>query len=879
MSRSILLLAVSIFCTSTVRADVDYETDIKPLFEEKCAACHGVLKQEAGLRLDAGSLVRQGGDQGSVLEVDDPASSVLIERVTTTDLGQRMPPDGEGTPLTDAQVQLVMNWIRQGATSPVDEVIIASPAQHWAYQPPVKPSLPSGDSLAGSQNPIDSLLRAKWDAMELVPTPIADPLTLLRRIHLDVTGLPPTLADQNRFLSDASSESWNAIVVGLLDDPAYGEKWARHWMDVWRYSDWDGYKQEVRGSQRHIWHWRDWIVESLNSDKGYDQMAREMLAADEIAPDDMDGLRATGFLVRNYHTSNRDIWLDATVEHTAKAFFGMTIACARCHDHKYDPIAQRDYYAMRAIFEPHRVRTERLPGEANLQLRGLPRAYDADLDVATYLYRRGNEKDQDKEHPIAPGVPDIISVAFDVEPIALTNQAAHPFLRDYIEAEEIARAESELAAAKQRLEKASDPRNAQARQSVVVAEFRLKSLELRWAATKAKIEGRSTASQLAIDAAGTERSSKYQAALLDVLQKRASLEEAKTSTESDEAKKKALVQTREKELAGAERTLVDSSVETLTTDDHFSPLGESYPNTSSGRRLAFAQWITHRDNPLTARVAVNHIWLRYFGEPLVENVFDFGLRSRRPLHHDLLDWLAVELMENDWSMKHLHRLILTSHAYRQSTSSDGISAADRLKNETIDPDNKWLWRGNVRRLDAEIVRDSVLAIGGSLDRTMGGEDIDFVEGETTPRRSLYFRHAYEKQMPMLVIFDAANPTDCYRRSESIIPQQALALANSPLSRDQSRQLAKRLSDEAVDDADFIELAFRTALGRPVRPDESSACMSFLGGQPKLLESLDSLELIDGTAKTLVPASEDPAQRARESLIHVLLNHNDFVTLR
>ncbi len=879
MSRSALILVALCWLASTLRAEVDYQSDIKPLLEEKCGACHSVLKQEAGLRLDAGALIRQGGDDGSVLDPNDVAASRLIQRVVTTELDERMPPDGEGTPLTIVQVQQLIEWIQLGAPSPADEPIIEVPSQHWAYQPPLKSGELALHNESEVGNPIDVLLRAKWREQRLVPNAAADNAARVRRAYLDVTGLPPTLDQQDSFLAEPSSVAWDELVDRLLDDPAYGERWGRHWMDIWRYSDWDGYKNEVRGSQRHIWHWRDWIVESLNADKGYDRMTREMLAADEIAPDDMNALRATGFLVRNYHISNRDIWLDATVEHTAKAFLGMTIACARCHDHKYDPISQRDYYSMRAIFEPHRARTERLPGQADLAKQGLPRAYDADLDAATYLYHRGNEKNPDKEHPIAPNVPEFVSAPFTIVPVTLTQQAAHPYLKSYIEAEELASAESQLASARDALAKQTDAPTAEARQGVTVAETRLESLKLRWAATKETLNHDESAKQLALSAAAAERSFKYQQSLLSVVQKQSLLEQAKASSEADEAKKKAAIKAAEKALATSQQELVDASVATLETNDQFAPVGTSYPVTSSGRRKAFADWITHPDNPLTARVAINHIWLRYFGEPLVENVFDFGLRSPRPRHLELLDFLAVELMEHNWGMKHIHRLILTSHAYRKSSDVNDLAEADRIKNERIDPDNHWFWRANVRRLDAEAVRDSLLAVGGLLDRTIGGEELDFNAGETTPRRSLYYRHAYEKQMTMLVVFDAANPTDCYRRSESVIPQQALALANSPLARDQSRRLAKRLSAEVVDDSAFINLAYRVTLGRSAGDDESSACASFLRQQTELLASTSNLVKSDGAAKTLTPASDDPAQRARESLVHVLLNHNDFITLR
>lgn len=890
MSRTILAVLAIVLVGSNLRADVDYDADIKPLFQEKCGACHGVLKQEGGLRLDAGSLIRGDESPNGLLDFDQPASSELIRRVATSDPDERMPPEGEGTPLSAQQIERLTQWIDLGAPSPPNEEIIESPSQHWAYQTPTRPELTKDIPEPWSSNPIDALMFDQWRQSQLAPVPPADPKIALRRLHLDVIGLSPSREAQSEFAADTSSDAWNQSVDRLLDDPAYGEKWGRHWMDAWRYSDWDGYKNELRGSQRHIWHWRDWIIESLNADKGYDRMIHEMLAGDEIAAEDLDTLRATGFLVRNFHKSNRDIWLDATVEHTAKAFLGMTIACARCHDHKYDPISQQEYYAFRAIFQPHQVRTERLPGEPDTGKLGLPRAYDADLNAPTYLYVQGNEKNPDKDHPIAPSVPEIVEVPFAIQPVELSNLAAKPFLRDYIEAEEISAAEKKLNSAQKSLRESQANDDAIARQQVTVAEANLKSVRQRWAATKAKIVGstpnnvepatdQTAPADLAIQAAKSERSLRFQQALLDVLQQRKAVTTTKESKETDEAKKKSAIDAANKKLAEVEKKLVDGSVQLVANNGKFTPVGKSYPSTSSGRRTALAEWITDPANPLTARVAVNHIWTRYFGQPLVPSVDDFGLRSPPPVHQDVLDWLAVELIENGWSMKHIHRLILQSKTYRLASSATVESQDTFAKNSEIDPDNLFFWRANVRRLEAELVRDNLLAIAGTLDETMGGPDIDFHQGETIPRRSVYFRHAYEKQMPMLVVFDAANPTDCYRRSESIVPQQALALANSPLAIDQSRQTASRLSAEASDDPAFVTEAYAAILGREPTDSERSACESFLNNQATLLSEPEKLSASPGAAKTSISPATDANLRARENLVHVLFNHNDFVTVR
>ncbi len=906
----LLLLASGI----TQAGDIDYQQQVKPLLVKKCGTCHGALEQEAGLRLDASQLIRQGSENGPVVSPGESASSPLLQRVMSADADERMPPEGEGEPLDEQQVALLRAWIDAGAPSPDEEAVPAGPQDHWAYRVPQRPQVPdTSEQPAASGNPIDALIRAAQEAGGVTPFPPAEKETLLRRVTIDLTGLPPTRDELHAFLNDNSEDAYERLVDRLLESPQHGERWARHWMDVWRYSDWDGYKKELRGSQRHIWRWRDWIIESLNADKGYDQMVREMLAGDELAPDDPDTLRATGFLARNYHNSNRNIWLDATVEHTAKAFLGMTINCARCHDHKFDPIDQTDYYAFRAIFEPHEVRTERLPGQPDLMQDGLARVFDAKPEAKTFLYIGGNEKHPDKEHPLAPNIPGTFGELADINEVPLPVTSWFPSAQESVRREDLAAAERRLAQARQALTRwiaehrtatvadavdeaveSSEPLfppapplaftmpldEQLARAKVRVAETALASLRARWAADEARYvkQDDEAVGALAVKAAKCERLANFQQAAMDVLQKEQAL--LKAGAEKDDAKRKQVTEKARKELTAA-REKQAKSREALRSDGaEYTSVGKVYPKASTGRRLALARWITARGNPLTARVAVNHIWLRHFGEPLVANVFDFGLRSPRPKHADLLDWLAVELMESGWSMKRLHRLIVTSAAYRRASAAEtSLTAANR----SVDPDNKLLWRANVRRLDAEVVRDSVLAVAGSLDTTTGGPDIDYHQGEAVPRRSLYFQHAYEKQMTMLVLFDAANPTDCYRRSESIIPQQVLALANSSLTLAESRKLARQLWETAQQQDDpertFLLAAFEQVLSRAPTEDELVTCQEFLAGQSSRLSDASSLTEFGGQAETTVAASDDPAMRARENLIHVLMNHNDFVTMR
>jgi hypothetical protein len=885
---------------------VDYSHQIKPLFASKCATCHGALKQKSGLRLDTGSLAVRGANDGAVIVPGDAEASLILRKVTAADPEERMPPEGEGAPLTDAQVELLRAWIDQGATHPADEPMPEDPRDHWAYRPPQRPQIPASDdkakSLATSGNPIDAFIAARHSSRGLTPAPFADAGTWLRRVSLDLVGLPPTPEQRAAFVTAcaqgeaAAAAARRQAIDRLLASRHYGERWGRHWMDVWRYSDWEGFKNQLRGSQRHIWRWRDWIVESLNVDKGYDRMLMEMLAGDELAPVDPDTLRATGFLARNYHHSNRNIWLDNTVEHTFKAFMGVTINCTRCHDHKYDPIEQPAYYRLRAVFEPHNVRTDRVGNQANLLTDGLARAYDKEPDAVTHLYIRGSEKDPDQDNPMTPAVPPVFGGQLNIKPVSLPLEAYYPSLTEARRAAALKAAQNAVSRAEKALAGAEGKEDSDRvllglkKEEAVLA---LASLEARVAAEVARYvdHNKKLLKKLTPIAADAERAHGLAKAKRVLHEKQAALDKARAAQDASEAADPQPAADAKKTadaLAAAKKALADSqkALETARdaidkADSEYSPLGDVYPRTSTGRRTALARWFVSRRNPLTARVAVNHIWLRHFGAPLVENVFDFGLRSPEPKHRALLDWLAVELVDRGWSMKHLHRLIVSSDAYRLASVEprDRVAAANRA----IDPDNLELWHANARRLDAETVRDSVLYVAGGLDTTAGGAPVPYQEADASPRRSVYLQHAYEKQSRFMQIFDAASVNECYRRSASVIPQQALAMANSALVLSQARRLAAELTEQT--DADnpgrrkraFVHDAFMRILSRPPTDEESDYCVTFLREQAKRLAASADLTPFVGGADAKVTPSADPDQRARENLVHVLMNHHDFVT--
>jgi hypothetical protein len=1033
-----------LFCWPFALWASSYLEAIKPVLAERCYACHGALKQKAGLRLDTAANLLAGSKDQVVVRPGQVEGSALLARVTSEDPDERMPPEGKA--LEPGTIEALRAWIAAGAPAPEKERAEDDAAAHWAFQPIESPPVP------GPGHPLDAFLDARRKVAGTTVQAAAPRSIQLRRVYLDLIGLPPT-RDQ---LHD--DRPWEQIVDELLTRPEYGERWARHWMDVWRYSDWYGLNKQLRYSQKHLWHWRDWIVESLNEDKGYDRMIVEMLAGDELAPADPDVVRATGFLARNYYLFNRTTWLDNTIEHTGKAFVGLTFNCAKCHDHKYDAISQQEYYQLRAIFEPHQVRLDPVPGETDLEKAGLPRVFDDHLDAVTRLHIRGDEKNPDTDLVIEPGVPAIFAhFAPPIKAIDLPYQAYAPGARVEVQeayvrlaekklearAKALAKAEKKHTKALRKIDEAGKPSpeiflleeafdqlntnrwemtgegwvfEGGALHQQVVARDRAKlrsreqhprdfDLTCRYThtggATYKSISFRFDASEdgqrahtvyTSAHAPGpklqvahvTRGKSAYPApgrvkhpirvgetytlrfavrdrllnawlndvfllayrlpermpgcielsafdatAAFDHLEIR-SLPEAVELTEpkggdappGDTEKGTAVAQAEcaeaqaeldsvraviaadraryggggqvdklahaasraqaewvvakaetafvrahpdkrqaaEKVLAKAKAkrdqpgadarnyTSLRASVKALETPaDKPSDYPPVYPVTSTGRRSAFAGWITSRENPLTARVAVNHVWMRHFGEPLVDSVFDFGRRAKKPLQAELLDFLAAFFMASDWHFKDLHRLILTSEAYRLSSSNRDADAATL----SLDRENRTYWRMNSRRMESQVIRDSLLHLAGTLDLQRGGPPLDPKQGGS--RRSLYFRQSRDTKSTFLETFDNANILQCYRRSESIVPQQALAMANSKIALDQAAMIAARLSGP-----DLIGEAFEILLARPPSADEREACSDYLA----------ELEEIQGDAA-----------RVRARLVHVLINHNDFVTIR
>jgi hypothetical protein len=815
-----LLLATLLLPTEGVGQDagVDYARDVQPILKTHCWSCHGASKQKGGLRLDGKAAAFRGGLSGPAIVPGKGRGSRLVELLRLADPEERMPLNA--APLSPAQIDLLRAWIDQGAAWPE-----AATAPHWAYVKPVRRGPP-----APARNPVDAFLEVERHARGLRPRPEANPSTLLRRVYLDLIGLPPTREELRAYLA---APDYEAVVDRLLADPRFGERWGRHWMDVWRYSDMSEFEgNEILSSQRHLWRWRDWIVESLNADKGYDRMLTEMLAGDEVAPDDPRTLRATGFLARNYYKLNRNVWLDNAVEHTSKAFLATTVNCARCHNHFFDPVSQEDYYRFRALFEPYDVRIDPVPGESDPVRDGLPRVYDAHADVPTYLFVRGEEQKADTTTPLPPGLPQALGGGpIRIRSIPLPPQTLVPQKQDFVRRDLVAAAERRIAQAREQIDvllartetPEAKPRQ-QALEELPAAVRAIPLAEARLASLRATLDAER------IEDAGDTSSENFLRAAREALaaQRRLALLEGREA--------RSTARRTGKNPAEAEQAVAKAEAMTEFVRREI----KRYPSTSTGRRTALAAWIADPGNPLTARVAVNHVWMRHFGRALVPSVFDFGTQGRRPSHPALLDWLAVEFTEKGWSLKTLHRLLVTSAAYRMDSTPDAAALA-------VDPENTFLWRMNARRLEAEAVRDAVLYVAGRLDPAVGGPELDAGQGLVSRRRSLYFRHTPEKRMEFLAVFDGPSATECYARTPTIVPQQALALLNSALAFDSAAAIGRRLQDP-----DVVAAAFETVLARPPSPPERDACVRFL-------------------------AEGGPGRR--ETLIHMLLNHHEFVTIR
>jgi mono/diheme cytochrome c family protein len=744
---------------ATKRA-IDFDKDIKPILAAACVSCHGPASQRGGLRLDSRDEVLKGGNHGAVIKAGDLESRLLI-LVAGLDGEKRMPPKSK-EPLTQEQVGHLRAWIEQGATWPKDSGTIAAvvKSDHWAFQSVKRPDVPQVKNRAWVRNDIDAFVLARLEKEKIEPSAEADRLTLMRRVYLDLIGLPPTIDEIDEYLKDTRPDAYERLVDKLLASPHYGERWGRHWLDLARYADSDGFEKD--SGRPYAWRYRNWVIEALNHDLPYDEFTIEQLAGDLLPDATTEQKVATGFH-RNTLT-NKEGGVDAEqfrveqvvdrVNTTAKVFLGVTMNCCQCHDHKFDPFSQREYYQLFAFFnsdvevnipapvpgDEDRVRKEMVGHEAKLkEVQKAVEEYRAKkLPAALAKWEKELKEDERKKLPPA------VREALDVEP-------------------------------EQRDDK----------QKKVIADHYAKS-----------------------DAALT----KLTKAVADHQKNVPTVTQAQAMAPGKTRKTNVMIR----------GDFLRPGVEVApATPGALPPLKADKPT-----RLDLAKWLVEPENPLTSRVLVNWMWQKYFGRGLVSTLEDFGTQGEKPSHPELLDWLASEVQRRKWSLKEMHKLIVTSATYRQS-------AKTRPELAQRDPLNVLLARQTRQRLDAEILRDEALAASGLLTRTVGGpsvrppqppgiseltyaNSVKWFEstGPDRYRRGLYIWFQRTSPFPMLMTFDAPDSNVCtVRREKSNTPLQALTLLNDTVFVECAQALGRRLHAEKGAVEDRIKVGFRLCVTR------------------------------------------------------------------
>ncbi|QDS92917.1 Planctomycete cytochrome C [Roseimaritima multifibrata] len=779
-----------------------FEVEVRPLLAEKCFSCHGEEKQRGDLRLDTLGGHLAGGESGAAVVPGKIDESLLIEAVRYE--GFEMPPSGK---LPDKQIKILERWVSLGAPWPGADPsapvrtdkpkLTEEDRQWWAFQPLTNPPVPTvveiptpatqgSDQAAASyriedwsKNPIDAFILQKQQAANLSPAPPADRAALLRRLSYDLTGLPPTPEQVQEFIEDSSPDAYPKLVERLLDSPQYGERWARHWLDLVRYADSDGYRADFY--RPDAWQYRDYVIRSLNEDKPYDRFVTEQIAGDEMYPDDPDALIATGYLrhwIYEYNSRDArgqwDLIMNDITDTTGDVFLGMGMQCARCHDHKFDPILQRDYFRLRAVFAAV------LPKDGTVVASPEELAEHAKQQAIWEKKTASIQAKIDKiEAPyrVSAAKRAIIKFPADVQLIMdKTSEERSPYehqIHELVHRQvlfEYSRLES-------RLKK----------------EDKTAVLELKKQLGKMKAEKpKPLPTAMTIEDLGTEAPP-------------------------------VLIPKRSKDP-------VEPGVLTILDP---SPLDYT-PNTelqSTGRRTAFAKWLTQPDNPLSTRVIVNRIWQYHFSRGLAPNSSDFGRLGGPPSHPELLDWLTTQFVANGWSFKWLHRQIVLSETYRQSSSHPQMQAF-----QEIDPHNERYWRGNVLRLDAEQIRDSVLMVSGRLDERAGGPSTL----SDVPRRSIYTRVMRNARDPLMDVFDLPQFFSSESsRNRTTTPIQSLLLINSPIYLQHATAFASRIRKAEQNPSERVRLAWRLISGREPTTDELEASLSFLKEQQKRLEADDT----------------------------------------
>jgi cytochrome c553 len=836
-----------------------FEKDVRPIVKAHCTHCHGEEeKPEGGVDLR----LRRFMDE--IVVVGQPEKSKLVEVIRSGEMPEK------GKPLTEAQLAVIEKWIAQGAKTAKAEPLALAPGpiisdedrEYWAFQPIQKPATPKHVEAQKMRTPVDAFVLAKMNEQSLQMAPEADRRTLIRRVTLDLTGLLPTPEEVDAFVADKSPLAYEQLVERLLASKNYGERWARHWLDVVGYADSNGYT-EADSVRPHAWRYRDYVIRSMNDDKSWDQFIQEQIAGDELAgathgdyqqavldPKRTDQLIATAFL-RMAPDGTGDTVDDAKlaknqviaeqIKITTSSLMGMTVACAQCHDHRYDPITQADYYRLRAVFDPaYHWEAWRAP---NSRLYSL---YTPDERAkAAEIEAKAKEIEVEARAMSKKFLDEIFEV--EIKKVPEAEQAAFRVARDTAVAKQTPEQKALIKKYPSALATYSLDLYDKKKQDIVDAKM-AEATKLR--ATK-PAEG-------------------FVMALTEV---KGQMPVSKLFNRGDHDQPKQVVQ------PGELGILASPQIEP------FKPVPVS--SGSSGRRLAYAQWLTSGKHPLVARVLVNRFWLNHMGRGIVNTPGDFGRQGELPTHPELLDYLADEFVKSGWKLKSLHRLIMLSSTYRQSSVNDASLRAD--------PENRFYARFKMRRLDAETLRDSMLATTGTLvqasygppsgigrdpqGRVITGIDKGTITthkvdpaGADDFRRSIYVQVRRSKPVTVLDTFDAPTMSpNCEMRSQTTVAPQSLLLMNDTFVLDSSRRLADRVTAEAPNDrAKQLQRVWSLLYSKPATDADIAKCLSYLDEQTK---ALTQYHHDIQHAKGVVP---NPPQEAMASLCQILCSSNRFL---
>jgi hypothetical protein len=807
---------------------VSFQNDVAPLLAEKCVQCHGQASTMSDLDLRTQARLAKGGQHGAVIVPGKAEQSVLYRRLT----GAIQPQMPFGGRLTDSQIATIKAWIDQGAqwdptvvtlksTAPAQKQFTAAQRRYWAFQPLVKPVLAEPGA-----NPVDAFILAKLAENRLEHNPRADKITLIRRATLDLTGLPPTPDEVRSFLADDSPDAFAKVVDRLLDSPRYGERWGRHWLDVARYADSNGFKSDE--TRPNIWRYRDYVIRSFNSDKPYDRFIREQIAGDELYPDDLDARIAVGFNRHYTDETNQPVMelrrqelLNDITDTVGAVFMGMTYGCARCHDHKFDPILHKDYYSLQAFFANVRA-------EDNLVLLS---------GEKLKAYEKQQAEWDAKAKPIRDEMDSLVA-PYNQQRVDSYMERFSTGTRNALRTPPDQRTPAQQLLAFQAAPQITYKDEEFLKELKPEQRERFKELAGELKQLDASKPNPPVAQTIVDNGRGAPPTHVLAGGSWDVPKE---------------------------EVQPGFLTIVDPTPPRITPPEDLN---------STGRRSALANWLADPKNPLTARVMVNRIWAYHFGTGIVATPSDFGIMGERPSNPKLLDYLASVFVESGWSVKKMHRLIMLSDAYQQSSDA-------RQKALNVDPEDKLLWRYPRHRLEGEAIRDSMLAVSGNLNLKIGGPGVhpELPPGtlstagkwptdkdpDDANRRSVYIFSKRVMTYPMFEAFDAPNSEEsCPRRFRTVIPSQALTLMNDSLVLKWSQSLAGRvLNDSGLTTEQQIERAYRLVLSRAPKPEEKQAILEFLASQSQLLERRTQ--------------KQDAARVAAfVDFCHTLLNSNEFL---